>query len=393
MSPQAKIAILGAGPGGLTLANILSTNRIPFTIFEAFSTPRSSGGTLDLHPAHGQAALKAGGLWSSFVKVARPESDVMKIVKLDGEVLWDGNTTNKHVVKEGEEFDHRPEVDREKLLEILLENVKGSVKWGKKAIEVVENAGGKWDLRFEDESSEAGYDLVVGADGAWSKVRKVLTDIAPYYSGISSIELLTLNVDVKNPWMSQYAGMGSCFSFGEGRAIQIQRLGDGSLRTYASVRQPETWIKDCGIDWTSDNAREELVKGYFADCGEDLKRMILESKDSLTPRSLYMLPVGIKWENKKGVTLVGDAAHLMTPFAGVGVNAAMADALELGKSIVSFVEGKSESLEKVVEEYEKELFERGEKFAQKTMQGLTKHFSARGGEHMAGRLREAYGNA
>jgi 2-polyprenyl-6-methoxyphenol hydroxylase-like FAD-dependent oxidoreductase len=387
-----KIAIIGGGAGGLTLAAILQKNFIPFTIFELDASPneRNQGGTLDLHPQGGQLALREAGLWDAFVKHARPESDVMKVVKNDGRVLWDGNGPDARVVSKEEKFDRRPEIDREKLKEVLLGGVRAeNMKWGKKLKEVVEVAEGKFDLHFADGQVVKSFDLVVGADGAWSKVRNLLTDEKPFYSGISAIELWAMNADENHTWISEFVGKGSMFSFGEGRAIQSQRLGNGTIRTYASLRQPETFLKDCGIDWTQPNAaRKEYVERYFSDCGTDLKRLILESNDELIPRSLYMLPVGFKWETKKAVTLLGDSAHLMTPFAGVGVNAAMCDALDLAKGIVSFVEGRErKGLDVVVKDYEEEMFVRGKKFAERTMKGLKGHFSEHGCEHFVERLK------
>lgn len=315
----------------------------------------------------------------------------MKIVKNDGKVLWDGNGPDAKIVSEEKKFDHRPEIDREKLKEVLLGGVKPeNIKWGMKLKEVAEVEEGKFDLHFANGTLEKDFDLVIGADGAWSKVRSLLSNGKPFYSGISSVELWAMHADEKHPWISEFVGNGSMFSFGEGRAVQSQRLGDGTVRTYGSVRQPESFIKDCGIDWTKpDEARKEYVERYFKDCGADIKRLMLESNDQLNPRALYMLPVGFKWEGKKGVTLLGDAAHLMTPFAGVGVNAAMCDGLDLAKGIVELVEGKEgKSLDVVVSEYEATMFPRGETFAQRTMRGLKGHFSADGCEHFVERLKE-----
>ena len=449
MSSLPKIAIIGAGPSGLTLANILHRNAIPFTVYDldASATSRNQGGTLDLHPQGGQLALRAAGLWDAFAKHARPESDVLKVVQNDGEVLWDGNGADARLVPEEEKFNNRPEIDRGLLKEILLQNLpQECLQWGKKLVEAVpsSNSKDKHDLHFADGTIEKDVDLLVGADGAWSPVRRLLTDVLPHYSGISILEVWALDVAQRNPWLSSYVGMGSCYSFGEGRTIQAQRLGDGSVRTYACLRKPESFLKDCGIDWTQrDVARKEYVERYFADCGEDLKRLVLESEDEMVPRTLYQLPIGFSWEGKTGVTLLGDAAHLMTPFAGVGVNVAMIDGLELAKGLVEYCQGLlnthevlntkepsttktngtstngtstngmstngiaspaqgesidgdqgaevGRSLEDVVRVYEKELFPRGEKFAMKTMGNMKKHFSEGGSVELAGRLRRAYG--
>ena len=293
-------------------------------------------------------------------------------------------------MSEEERYARKPEIDREKLKEVLLGGVRGeNIRWGMKLREAVEVREGRLDLHFVGGEVVGGFDLVIGADGAWSKVRNLLTVKKPFYSGISSVEFWAEDADAKHPFVSEFVGKGSMFSFGEGRAIQSQRLGSSIIRTYGSLRKPESFIKDCGIDWTKpDAARKEFVERYFGDCGTDLHRLMLESNDVLVPRTLYMLPVGLRWEGRKGVTLLGDAAHLMTPFGGVGVNAAMCDALDLARGIVGLVEGRVSGLDVVVQEYEATIFPRGEKFAQKTMRGLKGHFSEGGNEHFVQRLRE-----
>lgn len=105
-----KIAIIGGGPAGLTLANILQKNSIPFSLFEHDASPneRNQGGTLDLHPKAGQAAFREAGLWDVFIQHARPESDVLKVVKQDGVVLWDGNMSQPPVQKYVPSTGNRP---------------------------------------------------------------------------------------------------------------------------------------------------------------------------------------------------------------------------------------------------------------------------------------------
>ncbi|TVY52848.1 Monooxygenase asqM, partial [Lachnellula cervina] len=221
--PAVKIAIIGAGPAGLTLARILQQNSIHCTVYEADSSRhnRNQGGTLDLHPSDGQLALKEAGLLPLFHKHARPEGEASKIVKFDGSVLWDDNTMDPwRPAAEGEQ--ERPEIDRVVLRDILIDSLaEGTLKWGKKVLGVAENekTKGKFNISFADGSMEQDIDLLVGADGAWSKVRPLLTSEKPFYSGITAIELWALDAEKQNPWLSQYVGQGSVFMFDDGRAI------------------------------------------------------------------------------------------------------------------------------------------------------------------------------
>ena len=346
---------------------------------------------MDLHRELGQLALREAGLSEEFQKHSLPAAEAMKLVKSDGRVCWDENDMNTSGIDHSRD---RPEIDRSKLRDILLDSIQpGSVQWNKKLVRVepVEGPNVQYDLHFTD-SVEAGFDLVVGADGAWSKVRTLLTDQLPFYSGITVIELMAKEVSTKKPWLSAFTGQGSCFMFDQGRALVCQRNGNDGIRVYAAVRQPETWLRDCAIDWEQPNLAQKIfTERYFGDCHEDLKRIIaVEASDGLIPRPLWMLPVGSKWSPRPGVTLLGDAAHLMTPFSGVGVNVALADALDLARALLkrkdSFEANPHSNLADALQEYEEIMFERAEENMAKAWGGLQHHFSANGIDERVKRL-------
>jgi 2-polyprenyl-6-methoxyphenol hydroxylase-like FAD-dependent oxidoreductase len=383
-----RIAIIGGGPAGLTLARLLQINNTLCTVFEldTQAVSRDQGGTVDLHPRGGQLALKHAGLTDEFKKYSRPEGEAMKLLKYDGRVVFDENIEGNN---RPEEYADRPEIDRMKLRQLLFQSLEpGTVVWAKKlqCVEKSKTNPGQYDLQFED-GREEGFDLVVGADGAWSKVRSYLTSQQPYYSGVTAIELWATEFDKKHQWLSDFVGAGNCFMFDEGRAIQCQKLGNNSIRVYAGVRQPESWLENCGIDWSQpEKARKELVKQYYADCGEDLKRAVLDANDKLVPRKMWTLPVGYRWKSEGRVTLIGDAAHLMTPYAGVGVNLAMIDSLDLAKAIIG-CDGDSSNIPGAIKAFEDEMLTRAEQFAKKTYKGLIGHFSANGCEELLERLK------
>jgi 2-polyprenyl-6-methoxyphenol hydroxylase-like FAD-dependent oxidoreductase len=363
-----KIAVIGAGPAGLTFARILRRNGVSCTIFESDASPsaRSQGGTLDLHPQSGQAAIKEAGLETEFKTHARagPAEDFILCDKVG----------KRHVEITDTDRD-QPEIDRVKLRQILIDCLpEGVIQWNQRVKSV--DIG---TIHFEN-GSESGFDLIVGADGAWSKARHLLTHIPPFYSGISGFEIKLADAKRRHPEVSKMVGGGNFFAFGEEerRVLLFQRNGDESIRCYAVAHQPESWIKQSGIDFNdADQVRQYLLKEYEA-WSPDLKRVItgcnLDQGDEVIPRALYMLPVGVQWPTRPGITLLGDAAHLMTPFAGQGVNMAMQDALELAKAIIK----QPDDLTRAVREYETAMFPRAKVVMQKTWDSLLSRFAPGG---------------
>lgn len=340
-----RIAIIGGGPGGLTLARILYLHGMEATVFEQEADPlhRPQGGTLDLHEDSGLLALRDAGLMDAFRHIARYEDQGTRLFDQAGTLLFDDN---------GATDGSRPEVDRTALRSMLLDALPGNlVRWNHAVQEITSGPYGGWNLHFGEGRTEA-FDLVIGADGTWSRVRPLLSPYAPQYSGISFLEFGIDDVDRRHPQLARLVGTGKAGVEADGKAIIVQRNGHSHLRGYAIFRVPPGWLQK-RYDFSSPaELRKGLVREY-AGYAEVFLALFQASNDNFAIRPIYALPVGHCWQNREGLTLIGDAAHVMSPFGGDGVNNAMLDAAELAKSLLE-----NASWKVAVAGYEKAMFSR-----------------------------------
>lgn len=345
MNKNKKIAIIGAGPGGLTLASILQKNGFQPVIYEREQTSVHSlqGGSLDIHTDTGQWALKEAGLLEQFQTLARYEGEDFRLLDKTGKIYLDEIAD----VNEGE----RPEIDRSQLCQILLDSVdEASIRWGYQLSHAVPAVDDQYELHFENGAIDI-VDLVVAADGAFSHVRPLLTESQAAYSGLTMIELNLEHISTAHPEILAFNRRGKLFALADHKAIIAQLNGDDSLRLYLSFQTDQNWLKTCGISFDQpDKAKDQLLH-LFDDWNEQLKDYIRAAVGPIRPRRIYMLPIGLTWEHKHGVTMIGDAAHLMSPFAGEGVNLAMQDAANLAISLIQ-----ATNMNKAIQQYEQDMF-------------------------------------
>ncbi|MFJ9778616.1 FAD-dependent oxidoreductase [Amycolatopsis sp. NPDC101161] len=321
-----SIAIVGAGLGGLACARVLQLHDIDVTVFEqeASADARPQGGTLDLHGDTGQVAMHTARLHEQFRALARPEGQQMRAVDpRTGETVFDESPA------EGDDF--RPEIDRGQLRGLLLDSLSpGTVRWGRPIADVTKTGEGA-RLTFAD-GADQDFDLVVGADGAWSRVRRTLTGVRPEYSGVTFVEFGLDDADHRHPALAALTGQGTLMTKVDGNALVAQRTSTGHIRCYATFYAPEDWAT--GLDFADTAAvRAQLLERY-AGWHPSVLAFLHELDGGFTHRPLQVLPVPHAWTHTPGLTLLGDAAHLMPPL-GVGANLALLDGTELATALAT----------------------------------------------------------
>ncbi|QCX74009.1 FAD-dependent urate hydroxylase [Streptomyces sp. YIM 121038] len=342
------VTIIGAGLGGLLLARVLRLHDIPVTVYEADPSPaaRTQGGMLDIHDHTGQLALKAAGLADEFRGLVLEGRQALRLLDHSGTVLFE---------KDDDGTGRSPEVQRGELRQLLLDTLPdGTVRWGHKATAVRALAEGRHEVTFA-QGAAAVTDLLVGADGAWSRVRPLLSDATPAYVGRSFVETRLYDADTRHPATARAVGGGTLVAFdpaGNGTWLVAHREKGGALHAYVTLTKPQDWFTT--LDFTDTAAAAARIAEEYEGWAPELTALITASDVAPVLRPLHSLPVGHRWDRVPGVTLLGDAAHLATP-NGEGANLALQDGAELGRAIAAH----PGDIETALTEYERELFPRG----------------------------------
>lgn len=357
------IAIIGGGPGGLTLARLLQLKGAAVKVYERdFNRDiRVQGATLDLHFESGLKALEAAGLMDAFKVAYRPDADRLRIVDENAKIYFDDHT-DASTGDFGDEW-FRPEIDRGPLRDILLDSLEPDTIVWDSHVAALETMGSMWNIIFKN-GTIVNADIVIGADGAKSKIRPFVTPIVPFYSGVTVLEGNIHNSERNAPKIHALLQGGKIMGLGDSKTISVSAKGDGSLDFYAGFRVDPNWITDGNIDFKNNKQVLDWFKKEYSSWRSIWLELFENENTVFTPRPQYCMPLDQKWEAQTNITLIGDAAHLMPPYAGEGVNMAMLDALQLSNSLTN---EKYTDIKFAIADYEKQMFERFAEIGKETL--------------------------
>ncbi len=354
-----KIAIVGGGPGGLTLARLLQLKNAEVKVYERdeHQEIRVQGATLDLHEESGLEALRRAGLMEKFKENYRPGAGKLKVLDKDLHIYLDEHS------EAGSHSEGRPEIDRASLRKILLESLDpGIVIWDCQFVSM-EKEGEGWRLYFKNNSSHYA-DIVIAADGARSQVRPYLTDIKPVYSGITIVEGNIHHAEINAPKLWKLVNGGKIFALDNARSLLFSTKGDGTLTFYTGCKTDENWIYSSGIDFNDKQQVSDWFKKEFGTWDETWQEIFGSDEISIIPRPQYHYPPDQSWQSRSDLTLLGDAAHRMPPYAGEGVNMAMQDAYELAECLTGDT---FRDIKSAISSYERAMLKRASEVTEITL--------------------------
>ncbi len=371
-----EIAIVGAGIGGLTLARLLQMQNVEVNVYERDEDKnvRLQGTTpLDLHKESGLEAMRRANLLDEFYQKYSCEAGIMRIVDKDFNIKYDEHGSAKS------QSEHRPEIDRVQLRNILLDSLKSkTVVWNSHFVSM-EKQNDSWLLHFKNGTSASG-DIVIAADGANSNVRPYISNIEPLYCGVTLIEGSVSDAEKNVPTLYEFTKNGKVFSYDDEKSIVLGGAKtDGSMQFLMGIKTPENSLLESGVDFNNTQSVFDWFKKEYHAWSNSWHELFTNDGVYCIPRPQYYYPLDQRWETIPNLTILGDAAHLMPPFAGQGANLAMQDAFELAECLTN---NEFSDIKVAFSHFEKEMLKLSSSWTQITLDNAEKMYSKNALEKM-----------
>ena len=338
-----KIAIIGGGPVGLTAALLLQNKGAEIKVYERDKehSPRTIGGSLDIHQNSGQLALEKAGILEEYYAISTPAAERMGT--MTGELKMEDL-----IPKEKPHF--KPETDRNELRKLLLRHLDaGVVVWDRKFVSLeIENEA--FILHFDGGITET-VDIVIGANGTTSKVRPYVADADARFTGTYIIQGNVDHPEKDCPGFLELCKDGNYGAFGENKAILTHFIAKDALNYYLSFRVSENGFNENNINLKDRRAMITFLNNAFRNWDKRFRELFPPTEE-FTGLPMRYVPLDIPWKEHHNITLIGDAAHGMPPFAGIGVNIGMVDALNLTENLT---DGQFETADAAIADYEQKM--------------------------------------
>lgn len=320
---SARILVIGAGLGGLTAALALQREGFAVEVHEQAPALGEVGAGLTLSRG-AQQVIRALGLQDRVAAIATPSTGFPFLHYRTGRLLA-GELNHGEGLPDDGTADISRQCHRADLHAVLADAFAERIPWalhlGHRLVAIEETADGVRAVFANGDSAEG--DALVAADGVRSAVRPLLWgDDAPRYTGQVAYRFL-----VDRAAAAPYLGLGRGAVFlGPGRTFNRYTLRAGNILNCVGIAASDAWVEE---GWATPATRDELL-AEFAGWHPDVTGLMTHAEAPIKWGIFDRAPLPA-WSRGR-VTLLGDAAHAMLPFLGMGAAMAIEDAMILARA-------------------------------------------------------------